>query len=67
MKYCKNCEQTVEPKRHFNVAILFILLLLGIIPGIIYYIIVGKSCPMCNSNNWGLKKDKGENPGHNHS
>jgi hypothetical protein len=40
-------------------AILFILLLLGIIPGIIYYVILGKSCPMCNSENWGIpNKDK---------
>ena len=59
MRYCKNCEQIVEPKRHFNMAILFILLLLGIIPGIIYYVILGKSCPMCNSENWGIpNKDK---------
>ena len=66
MKYCKNCKQTVEPKRHFNMAILFILILLGIVPGIIYYVLVGKSCPMCNSNNWGLKNEPDDNSGHNH-
>ena len=47
-------------------AILFILILLGIVPGIIYYVLVGKSCPMCNSNNWGLKNEPDDNSGHNH-
>ena len=65
MRYCINCKQKVEPKRHFNMAILFILLLLGIIPGVIYYIILGKKCPMCNSDNWGveekdIKKEKSD-------
>ena len=47
----------ITPKRHFNVAILFILILLGVIPGIIYYFLVAKSCPMCNSENWGIENE----------
>ncbi|MEJ2248777.1 MAG: hypothetical protein P8Y70_02995 [Candidatus Lokiarchaeota archaeon] len=55
MKYCLNCKQMVEPKKDLSMAFLIVLLCLGICPGVIYYVIKKKSCPMCNSNNWGVK------------
>ena len=55
MKYCNNCKQIVEPKRHFNAGILIVLLCLGVIPGLIYYLVCNPTCPICNSENWGAK------------
>jgi hypothetical protein len=54
MKYCNNCKQMVEPKKDLNAALLIILLICGVIPGLIYYLVKKKSCPMCNSTNWGV-------------
>jgi len=56
MEYCRNCEQNIDPKKHFNYGILFVLLILGVIPGIIYYFFIGKKCPICNDDNWGDEK-----------
>ena len=58
MRYCNNCEQMVEPKKHFSAGILLVLLLLGLIPGIIYYLLKSKTCPICNSENWGIPPKK---------
>jgi len=44
----------VEPKRHFSAGILFVLLCLGLFPGIIYYLLKPHTCPICNSENWGI-------------
>ncbi len=55
MRYCSNCSQLVEPKRHVSMGALFVLLLLGIIPGIIYYVLKHHTCPICNSENWGVQ------------
>ena len=55
MKYCLNCKQMTEPHRHFSAGILLVLLCLGVIPGIIYYLLKPATCPMCNSQHWGIK------------
>lgn len=59
MKYCINCEQMVQPaKSGFNVIAFVILLCLGCCPGIIYilyHVLKAEKCPMCNSQNWGVK------------
>ena len=58
MKYCNNCKQMVEPKRQFDTLILFVLLCLGIIPGLIYLFCQKQTCPICNSTSWGVPKEK---------
>lgn len=55
MRYCNNCKQMVEPRKHLNVGVLLVLLLFGIIGGIIYYCVTPSTCPMCNSENWGVE------------
>ncbi len=55
MKYCNNCKQLVDPQKKFSTGILIVLLCLGVVPGIIYYVIKKATCPMCNSTNWGVK------------
>ena len=57
LRYCSNCNQLVEPKRHVSMGALFVLLLLGIIPGVIYYVLKHHTCPICNSENWGVQPD----------
>ena len=55
VRYCNNCNQTVEPKKNVSVIALVLLLLFLILPGIIYliYCLVQKGkCPICNSTNW---------------
>lgn len=52
LRFCSNCNQLVEPKRHVSIGALFVLLLLGIIPGVIYYVLKKHTCPICNSENW---------------
>ena len=51
MKYCLNCRKTVEPKKHLN----WIALILFGLFYVIYYIAMSGRCPMCNSQNWGVK------------
>jgi len=58
MRYCKNCKQNVEPHKKLSTALLVLLLICGIIPGVIYYVVVPETCPMCNSRNWGIQKEK---------
>ena len=58
MKYCNNCEQTVEPRKKFNVCVfilLFCFTFIGWIFYLIYYACKKGKCPMCNSKNWGVK------------
>lgn len=59
LRYCSNCNQLVEPKRHVSMGALFVLLLLGIIPGVIYYVLKHHTCPICNSENWGIQPSSG--------
>ncbi|KKM05064.1 hypothetical protein LCGC14_1757930 [marine sediment metagenome] len=63
MKYCNNCRQLVDPQKNYSTGLLLILLLCcGFIPGIIYYLILVKKCPMCNSSNWGVKPQEMRQP-----
>jgi hypothetical protein len=53
----------VEPtKSPFNVLAFVILLIVGVGFGgiiyLIYHALKSKSCPMCNSRNWGIRKEK---------
>jgi len=52
MKYCGNCKQWITPTKDISTLLLIILLLFGLFPGIIYYLVKPKVCPMCNSQNW---------------
>ncbi len=59
MKYCNNCQRQVEPKTNWGfggVLLALTLLGFGLIPGIIYIAHKqhSKSCPICNSKNWGV-------------
>ena len=51
-KYCAICEKSVFPERDFSTGALLILLLLGIIPGLIYYAVKNKTCPICKHDQW---------------
>ncbi len=63
MKYCNNCKQLVDPQKIFSTGLLIILLLCCFgIPGIIYYLTLEKTCPMCNSTNWGIKPQEVRQP-----
>lgn len=53
-KYCAICEKTVWPERNFSVGALVVLLLLGIIPGLIYYAVKNKTCPICKHDQWAV-------------
>lgn len=44
----------VEPQKKLSAGLLVVLLLCGICPGVIYYLATSKTCPMCNSTNWGV-------------
>ena len=53
---CANCGSKIKPtqeKKRSTLTLLF-LLLMGVIPGLIYYAVTGKggkvSCPKCNSS-----------------
>ena len=57
MKYCNNCKQIVEPLKNFN-PLLFLILCctcVGWIFYLSYYLLKSKKCPMCKSQNWGIK------------
>ncbi|KKK41128.1 hypothetical protein LCGC14_0463490 [marine sediment metagenome] len=46
----------VEPQKDYDTSTLLILLLCcGFFPGLIYYGVKKKTCPMCTSTNWGIK------------
>lgn len=51
-KYCSICEKVVWPERNFSVGALLVLLMLGIIPGLIYYAVKNKTCPICKHDQW---------------
>ena len=53
-KYCTICEKMVWAERDFNTGALLILLVIGIIPGLIYYAVKNKTCPICKHANWGI-------------
>lgn len=57
-KYCTICEKSVYPERDFNTGALLILLLLGIIPGLVYYAVKNKTCPICKHDKWQVSPSK---------
>jgi hypothetical protein len=56
-RFCAYCERHVTPERDFSVGALLILLLLGIIPGIIYYFLKAPVCPICKHHQWEIPPD----------
>lgn len=63
MRYCTNCQQFVAPLQHFNWAVFLLgFLTLGIISFLylIWYLIKGGTCPVCNSHNWGVPPSPAE-------
>ncbi len=59
MKYCNNCKQLVEPRKEFGWAPFILLAICTLGCGAIIYLIYHfalkeKTCPMCNSDNWGV-------------
>lgn len=63
MRYCNNCQQLVAPLKHFNWAVFLLgFLTLGIISFLylIWYLIKGGTCPVCNSHNWGVPPSPAE-------
>lgn len=55
IKYCPLCERKVEPVKKFNWPVFIILLILGFVPGLLYffyYLIKPKNrCPVCGTKN----------------
>jgi hypothetical protein len=50
MKYCPNCKQMVATERGYNAVVLIILLIIGILPGLIYWAVKrGRRCPLCHT------------------
>lgn len=52
-RWCRNCKKGVFPERQFSLGALIILLIIGILPGLIYYALISKKCPICNRSDWG--------------
>ena len=59
-KYCAFCERSIRPERDFSVGALIVLLLIGIIPGIIYYFLKAPVCPICKHSQWQIPPDEEE-------
>ena len=51
-RFCINCKKKVYPKKTFSWGVLAILLLIGIVPGIIYYALKNENCPYCKQAEW---------------
>lgn len=60
-RYCQHCDQEVEPTTEYSTALLVVLLLFGIGPGLLYYLyaklIKSSRCPLCNGTSWGRPDD----------
>jgi hypothetical protein len=57
-KYCAFCQRMVHPERDFSVGALVVLLFLGIIPGLLYYALKSKTCPICKHHQWQIPPDE---------
>ena len=57
-KYCAFCQRSVHPERDFSVGALVVLLFLGIIPGLIYYVLKAANCPICKHHQWQIPPDE---------
>jgi len=55
IKYCLLCQRNIEPVKKVNWIVFIILLLIGIVPGLIYfayYLLKPKNrCPICGAKN----------------
>lgn len=51
-KWCARCQKSVFPERKFNVGAFVLLLFIGIVPGLLYYALTEKVCPICSKHNW---------------
>lgn len=53
IKYCPLCQRNVEPTKKLNWPIFIILLIIGIVPGLLYFIYYllkpKKVCPICGT------------------
>ncbi len=49
MKYCPSDKRNVDTERGYNTVLLVLLILIGLIPGLIYYAISKKRCPICHT------------------
>ena len=57
IRYCENCKEKRDIKRHVNMA-LFVILLLFVFPiGLIYYFVTPKACVVCRSSNHHIVTD----------
>jgi RNA polymerase subunit RPABC4/transcription elongation factor Spt4 len=62
VKYCPGCKRNVNTEHSWNDAVLVILFLFLLIPGIIYAIIKWhRRCPMCKMNDNMLELPKFDN------
>jgi len=57
-KYCAFCQRSVHPERDFSVGALVVLLFLGIIPGLLYYVLKAANCPICKHHQWQIPPDE---------
>lgn len=57
LKYCTNCTQLVRQERHFSKGVLLLFLFFGI-PGLLYYFVKGKTCPLCKHDQWGVPPEQ---------
>ena len=49
LKWCPSCKRNVDTEHSWNIAILIILFILGVIPGLIYMALTWKGrCPICH-------------------
>ena len=55
-KYCTNCEKKVFPIRTFSAGVVIGILLLGVVPGILYYYFKERKCPHCKNSDWDVEK-----------
>lgn len=55
VKYCPLCDRKIEPTKKFNWPVFIIALILGLIPGLlyfVYYLLKPKNaCPICGTKN----------------
>ncbi len=59
-KFCAYCQRLMRPERDFSVGALVVLLLIGIIPGLIYYFLKAPVCPICKHSQWQIPPDEEE-------
>lgn len=56
-KFCGICRKSVSPVRNMSTGAWILLLFIGIIPAIIYYLVKEKVCPICKHHQWEIPAD----------